>query len=159
MHGSLQSLLLDAVKEIDELKVYRKELPTAETRLVFCPNRTVFLDRVPSDLFDVLAAVSRHKTVAATIEECGLSDLTVCRTLLMLLREQILKPADPRARHREPFSQRSERDLHAELDDPVGRDTEELGRRAGVARQEGEQGLAPRLHGVLAGGEQGLPPR
>lgn len=91
LRGSLQSFLLDAVKEIDEFAVYRKELPGDDAKLTFCPNRTIFLDRVPPDLFDVLAAVCRHQRVGAIIEECHLSDLTVCRTLLMLLREKIVE--------------------------------------------------------------------
>jgi len=74
--------------------VYREELPEDGTELVFSPNRTLYLDRVPPDLFEVLAAISRHRTVGAVIEECGLTDLTICRTLLMLVKEKIVVVAE-----------------------------------------------------------------
>src|SRR6185436_11325201 len=48
----------------------------------------------------------------------------------------------------------SELDLGADLDDAVGRDREEVGRRAGVAREIAEQALAPGRHAAIAVVEQ-----
>src|SRR5213078_483134 len=45
-----------------------------------------------------------------------------------------------------PVGEDSELDTRAELDDPVWRDAEEVGRRTRVARHEAEQTLAPPHH-------------
>lgn len=91
--GKLEALLLEAVTENDEFLEYRKGLPSDETALVFAPNRTFILDKTPPDLLDVLAAICRYRTVGAVIDQCGLSDLQVCRYLLMLLNEKIIDVA------------------------------------------------------------------
>ena len=44
----------------------------------------------PGTAFDVLASIARHRTVGRVIDECHLSDLAVCRHLLMLLSEEIV---------------------------------------------------------------------
>ena len=50
----------------------------------------------------------------------------------------------------------SEVDLHPELDDAVRRDAEVLRGRAGVARDEGEERLAPAEHLAVAGRQERL---
>lgn len=86
----LEGLLLEAVTEIDDFSQYRPELPPDDAVLVFAPNRYFILSRMPADLFDVLACIARHRTVGAVIDECELSDLNICRHLLMLLNEGIV---------------------------------------------------------------------
>ncbi|MCP4901876.1 MAG: FHA domain-containing protein, partial [bacterium] len=93
IEAQLEAIMLAAVTENDEFREYRKELPPSEAALTFAPNRTFILDRMPPDLFEVLAAICRHQTVGAVIDECSLSDLMVCRNLLMLLNEKIIEVA------------------------------------------------------------------
>lgn len=91
LEARLDALLLEGMTEIDEFNEYRKGLPAEDTTLTFADNRTFILDRMPPDLFEVLAAISRHRTVGAVIDHCTLSDLDVCRYLLMLLNEKIIE--------------------------------------------------------------------
>ena len=88
--GPLDGLLLEAVTEIDEFSLYRTELPPDDATLDFAPNRFFVLRQMPPDLFEVLASVARFRTVGAVIDGCGLTDLCVCRHLLMLLNEKII---------------------------------------------------------------------
>lgn len=90
IEGPLDALLLTAMTEVDELAQYRGGLPPNDAPLVFNPNRFFVLSRMPPDLFDVLAAIARHRTVSEVIDECHLSDLVICRHLLMLLSEGIV---------------------------------------------------------------------
>ncbi len=90
IEGPLDALLLTAMTEIDEFAQYRGELPSDDAMLVFNPNRFFVLSRMPPDLFDVLAAIARHRSVRNVIDECHLSDLVICRHLLMLLSEGIV---------------------------------------------------------------------
>jgi pSer/pThr/pTyr-binding forkhead associated (FHA) protein len=90
IEGPLDALLLTAMTEVDEFAQYRGELPPDDAVLVFNPNRFFILSRMPPDLFDVLAAIARHRSVGQVIDECHLSDLIICRYLLMLLSEGIV---------------------------------------------------------------------
>jgi hypothetical protein len=90
VEGSLQSILLDSAKELDELKEYRKALPPDDATLLFSSNRTIILGSIPPDLFEVLATISRHRKVGVVFDECNISDLSVCRHLLMLLNKEII---------------------------------------------------------------------
>ncbi len=90
IEGPLDALLLTAMTEIDEFAEYRSGLPADDALLVFNPSRYFVLSRMPPDLFDVLATIARHRSVRSVIDECQLSDLVVCRNLLMLLSEGIV---------------------------------------------------------------------
>jgi pSer/pThr/pTyr-binding forkhead associated (FHA) protein len=88
--GQLDGLLLEAVTQNDEFTLYRTELPPDDATLDFAPNRFFVLHRMRADLFEVLACIARFRTVGAVIDGCSLSDLNVCRHLLMLLNEGII---------------------------------------------------------------------
>jgi len=90
VEGDLQKHLLEAMRQKDEVAVYRKQLPAASTRLVFVPEKVLPLSRVPPAVFEVMSSVSRYNTVDDIIEHCTLPDFEVCRVLLALLKHGIV---------------------------------------------------------------------
>jgi pSer/pThr/pTyr-binding forkhead associated (FHA) protein len=90
VEGNLQRHLLEAVRQKDEFAVYRKQLPSGDTRLVFNPDMLIGPSKVPAAAFEVMASVSRHHTVGEVIESCRLPDVEVCRILLVLLKHKLL---------------------------------------------------------------------
>lgn len=97
VEGDLQKHLLEAMRQKDEVAVYRKHLPPADTRLVFTSEKALPLAKVPASVFEVMAAVGRDHTVGKVIEYCDLSDFEVCRVLLALLKHGIVaaEPSSP----------------------------------------------------------------
>lgn len=95
--GDLQKHLLEAMRQKDEVAMYRKYLPPESTRLVFTSEKALPLSRVPAAVFEVMAAVSRKHTVGDVIEFCSLSDFEVCRVLHALLKHGIVAPDSSKA--------------------------------------------------------------
>ena len=92
-HG-VQELILESMRVQDELPAYIKELPPLDTRVSFNPTVSVSLHKIPSPVFDVMAAVSRFPRLQDTLDQCPLSDLLVCRILLALLKQRVLMEGD-----------------------------------------------------------------
>ncbi len=90
VEGDLQKHLLEAMRQKDEVAVYRKELPSTDTRLVFTSEKALPLGRVPPAVFEVMASISRHHSVGDVLEHCDLPDFEVCRILLALLKHRIV---------------------------------------------------------------------
>ena len=90
VEGDLQTHLLEAMRQIDEVAVYRKQLPSADTRLVFTSEKALPLSRVPSVVFEVMASISRYHAVGGVIEHCNLPDVEICRVLAALLKHGIV---------------------------------------------------------------------
>lgn len=90
IQGPLESIIIDAAREYDEFIEYRKALPSDDATLEYTTKRTFVLDKLSPELLEVLAAIGRHQTVGAVIDECPLPDLYVCRVLLMLLNKKIV---------------------------------------------------------------------
>ena len=90
VEGDLQTHLLEAMRQKDEVAVYRKQLPSADTRLIFTSEKALPLSRVPPAVFEVMTSLSQHHTVGDVIELCSLPDFEVCRVLLALLKHGIV---------------------------------------------------------------------
>lgn len=90
VEGDLQKHLLEAMRQKDEVAMYRKHLPPLNARLKFTSEKALPLSKVPASVFDVMAAVSRYGTVGDVIEYCNLPDFEVCRVLLALLKHGIV---------------------------------------------------------------------
>jgi pSer/pThr/pTyr-binding forkhead associated (FHA) protein len=90
VEGDLQRHILEAVRQKDEFAIYRKQLPSLDTCLVFNPETLIAPSKVPATAFEVIAAVSRHKTIGEVIEYCPLPDVEACRILLVLLKHRIV---------------------------------------------------------------------
>ena len=90
LNHHLQELLMQAMVQFDELPIYRKELPDDEVPLMLNREVAVLMHKFPADVFDVLAALSRHPTVAGVLEHTDLADLPTCRILLMLLKQKVI---------------------------------------------------------------------
>jgi pSer/pThr/pTyr-binding forkhead associated (FHA) protein len=104
VEGELQKHLLEAMRQKDELAIYRKQLPHGRARLRFNPDVSVSPARVPVAVYEVLTAVGRHGTVDDVVEFCPLPDFEICRILLVLLKHRLLlvegEPAPPAAKPR-----------------------------------------------------------
>ena len=90
VEGSLQSHLLEAMRQQDEFALWRKNLPPAGARLLLNPQKHIVPAKVPPTVFDVLAAAVRYETVGGVIESCELPDSDICRVLLALLKHEVL---------------------------------------------------------------------
>ena len=88
--GDLQKHLLEAMRQKDEVAVYRKQLPSADTRLIFTSEKALPLSRVPAAVFEVMASISQYHSVGKVVEYCSLPDFEVCRVLLALLKHGIV---------------------------------------------------------------------
>lgn len=90
LDGRLEGHLLEAARQLDELSVYRDQLPDETTRLTFNPNVMVNLSRIPTPVLDVLAAIGQVQIISKVLDICPLPDLDICRILLMLMQKNIL---------------------------------------------------------------------
>jgi pSer/pThr/pTyr-binding forkhead associated (FHA) protein len=90
VEGDLQKHLLEAMRQKDEVAVFRKALPADDARLVFTSEKALPLARVPPAVFEVMASISRYHTVGDVIEHCDLPDFEVCRVLGALLKHRIV---------------------------------------------------------------------
>ena len=95
--GDMQKHLLEAMRQKDELAVYKKRLPSPEVRLTLNGDKVIPVHKVPAPYFEVMAAVRRHQTVDRVIEHCPIPDFEVCHILLVLLQHEIVQmaPAEP----------------------------------------------------------------
>ena len=93
----MQRHLLEAMRQKDELSVYRKRLPSSEVRLTFNIDKVIAVHKVPAPYFEVMAAVRRHQTAELVIEHCPIPDFEVCHILLVLLQHEVVQmaPAEP----------------------------------------------------------------
>jgi len=90
VEGDLQRHLLEAMRQKDEFAVYRKRLPDDGASLRFNEGMSLNPARVPSTVYEVLAAVGQHKTLHKILELCQLPDFEICRVLLVLLEAKLL---------------------------------------------------------------------
>jgi pSer/pThr/pTyr-binding forkhead associated (FHA) protein len=90
LDGGLDHHLLEGARQLDELSTYRDQLPEATDRLSFNPNVMVNLSRVPSPVLDVLAAIGQVQIMSKVMDTCQLTDLDICRILLMLMQKTIV---------------------------------------------------------------------
>jgi hypothetical protein len=90
VEGDLQRHLLEAMRQKDEFAVYRRRLPDDGASLGFNEGMSLNPARVPSAVYEVLAAVGQHKTVQKILELCPLPDFEICRVLLVLLESKLL---------------------------------------------------------------------
>ncbi len=91
----VQELLLDALREADELPSYMDSLPDLNTTLHFNENVAVCLNKIPKFVFELFAVISDGGTIQSIIDTCDQSDVEICRTLLILLNQHILKMGKP----------------------------------------------------------------
>jgi hypothetical protein len=104
VEGDLQRHLLEAMRQKDEFAVYRKRLPDDGASLGFNEGMSLNPARVPSTVYEVLAAVGQHKTVHKILELCPLPDFEICRVLLVLLECRLLVPFQLDPTHKQfPF--------------------------------------------------------
>ncbi len=90
VEGDLQRHLLEAMRQKDEFAVYRKRLPDEGASLRFNEGMSLNPARVPSAVYEVLAAVGQHETLHKILELCQLPDFEICRVLLVLLEAKLL---------------------------------------------------------------------
>ena len=88
--GDMQRHLLEAMRQKDELSVYKNRLPPPEVRLTFNVDKVIAVHKVPAPYLEVMAAVRRHQTVELVIEHCPIPDFEVCHILLVLLQHEIV---------------------------------------------------------------------
>lgn len=90
VEGDLQKHLLEAMRQKDELAVYRKQLPQGEVALVFNAGMTIDVARVPGMVYEVMAAVRNHGNLDRILEFCQVPDFEICRVLLVLLKHNVI---------------------------------------------------------------------
>jgi pSer/pThr/pTyr-binding forkhead associated (FHA) protein len=90
VEGELQKHLLEAMRQKDELAVYRSELPPGDTPLAFNGEMSINPARVPVVVYEVMAAVGQYGTLERILEHCQLPDFEICRVLLVLLKHKLL---------------------------------------------------------------------
>jgi hypothetical protein len=90
IEGDLHRHILEAVRQMDEFAVYRKQLPLPETHLVFNPNMLIAPGKVPAEAFELMTAIRQHNSVEEIIEACRIPDVEACRILLVLLKHRIV---------------------------------------------------------------------
>lgn len=89
--GGIEKHLLEGARHMDELPAYREQLPDNTSRLVFVPKQMVDLSEVPSTVLEVMAVIGRLQLFGSVLEESPLPDLDVCRIVLMLIQQGIIK--------------------------------------------------------------------
>jgi hypothetical protein len=90
VEGDLQRHLLEAMRQKDELALYRRRLPDDDAPLGFNPRMKLNPARVPAAVYEVLAAVAQHQKLDKILELCPLPDFEICRVLLVLLESKLL---------------------------------------------------------------------
>ncbi len=94
IHQPMQELLLDALRQVDELPQYMESLPPMDAPLHFNPTMAVCLNKIPTFVFEVFTIISRGITMQGVIDACDQPDVEICRTLLMMIRQNIIKPGE-----------------------------------------------------------------
>ncbi len=99
VEGDLQKHLLEAMRQKDELGVYRKQLAQGEVALSFNPDVNINPARVPGMVYEVMAAIRNYRTVDQILEFCQVPDFEICRVLLVLMKHNvvIVEPAARKA--------------------------------------------------------------
>lgn len=88
--GGLQSHLLEAARNLDELELARPQLPDATAAFGFSANTVAPVARIPYPVLEVMAAIHQHETLAGTLDGCGLPDLEIVRILVNLLKWKVI---------------------------------------------------------------------
>jgi CheY-like chemotaxis protein len=88
-------LILNALKQEDEISKLRQQLPSDETPLLINFNDSFFAYNFDQKTRDFLELVQRHRTLRAIVDASPLEDLKVFKALSLLLGSKVLRVADP----------------------------------------------------------------
>jgi hypothetical protein len=87
-----EGLIMEAMRQQDELERLQAELPSSESRLEVVTPLTNPLRALAPEALDVLQAVLGGGRVADVLDKCAGTDLEVCRQIQALVRDGYLRP-------------------------------------------------------------------
>jgi len=88
-------LILNALKQEDEIGKLRQKLPKDETPLLINFNDSFFSYNFDEKTRDFLELVQKHRTLRAIVDASPLEDLKVFKALSLLLDSKVLRVAEP----------------------------------------------------------------
>lgn len=88
-------LILNALKQEDEIGKLRQQLPDDETPLLINFNDSFFSYNFDQKTRDFLELVQKHRTLRAIVDASPLEDLKVFKALSLLLGSKVLRVAEP----------------------------------------------------------------
>jgi hypothetical protein len=92
INASVQELLMEGLRQIDELNAIRHKLPTLETRLVLVhPLRPLLRDLEKTEL-DIVQLAYNHGHLATILNKSPATDLDTAKAVLKLLSTGFLRP-------------------------------------------------------------------
>ncbi|MCA9537326.1 MAG: DUF4388 domain-containing protein [Myxococcales bacterium] len=95
MEGETRSLLMDGLRQWDELKVYAGHLPSREARLALVKPLRARLSGLSAEALDTLQVVLNYDEVGAVLDYSPASDLETAQDVLYLLQNEYLTLVEP----------------------------------------------------------------
>lgn len=90
IEGDTRNLVLEGVRQFDELKVYVEHLPPRDARLEIASPLRARLSALSKEVLDTLQVVLNHREVGKVLDYSEASDLDTCHDILYLIQNEYL---------------------------------------------------------------------
>ena len=90
IEGDTRNLVLEGVRQFDELKLYIQHLPDREARLVLTRPLRNKLSALSAEALDTLQVVLNHAETGKVLDYSEASDLETCQDILYLIQNEYL---------------------------------------------------------------------
>jgi hypothetical protein len=91
LDSSTEALLMDALRQLDELKRIQKDLPPEGARLTLAQPLSAPLRELTPAQLDVLQAVHNHGGLAAVLDHSEKDDVVTAEALVHLLKKEYVR--------------------------------------------------------------------
>jgi len=93
IEGQTRNLVLEGMRQFDELKLYAEHLPPRNGRLVLIKPLRAKLSALSAEALDSLQVVLNHGEVGKVLDYSAASDLETCQDLLYLVQNDYITSA------------------------------------------------------------------
>lgn len=92
IEGETRNLMLEGMRQFDEMKLYNEHLPDRGGRLTLAHPLRAKLSALSAEALDTLQLVLNHGEVGKVLDYSEASDLETCQDLLYLVQNEYLTP-------------------------------------------------------------------
>ncbi|NOK06224.1 MULTISPECIES: DUF4388 domain-containing protein [Myxococcus] len=93
LDSSTEALLMDALRQLDEIKRLQPSLPTADASLALASPLTPPLKELAPELLDVLQLVHNYGTLNAVMDHADADDVVTAEAVVQLLKRDYIRAA------------------------------------------------------------------